>query len=646
MRIAKRPLLLTVSGLAVLSVVAATVVSFHISGAQAAAITSQQVPLTRIGSSSFASAPTATDTSTQADEIDATVSGGDADSAIGSGDNGSTSIDRSLPGATTGNGRAIKSGAKPKSNPALGTNFQGLNFFDQRFANGGNQFSVEPPDQALCAGNGFVLESVNDVLRVFHADGTPATGVVDLNTFYGYPPAIVRSGPNIGQRGPSLTDPVCTYDQAIGRFVHVVLTLDRASLTNPALTGKNHFDIAVSDTGDPTGSWTIFKLPVQNDGTDGTPDHGCFFTRSGQRVHDPCLGDYPHIGADANGIYLTTNEFTFFGAGFFGAQVYAIGDSLLTGGSGGSVVLFNTLGTGPDGAGFTVWPAVSPGNQFATNDGGTEYFLSSDAVFSDDGTSTTILLWTLANTSSLNSASPAPTLDIRTIAVDSYAVPPRATQPAGNHPLSECLADLTFPCNTTIAGINSHDNTSFGNLNANDSRMQQVYYANGMLWGALDTAVNIGGEERAGVAYYIVNPAAGKLALQGQAGIAHTDLTYPAVGVLANGRGVIAFTLTGDNNFPSAAFASLDAKVGMGDVQIAADGVGAWDGFTQYVIFGAGRPRWGDYGATAVDGNTIWMASEYVAQTCNYATYKVDPTCGGTRGPLGNWSTYVSNVTP
>ena len=52
----------------------------------------------------------------------------------------------------------------------------------------------------------------------------------------------------------------------------------------------------------------------------------------------------------------------------------------------------------------------------------------------------------------------------------------------------------------------------------------------------------------------------------------------------AGGRGVIAFTLTGDNDYPSAAFAGLDAKIGMGDVQIAAAGVGAWDGFTNYQI--------------------------------------------------------------
>jgi hypothetical protein len=600
------------------------------------------LPLQRVGTSSFASAPMATDVSGIPDEID-TALNGDADNGTDLG----VAINRSLPGTTTGHGRPVNS--KPKSNPVLGANFQGLNFHDQRFANGGNQFSVEPPDQGLCAGNGFMLEAVNDVLQVYDHAGNALLNrgqAVDLNTFYGYPPAIVRTGPHAGERGPSITDPSCIYDQAIGRFVLVVLTLDHVGLT-ASLNGKNHLDIAVSDTSDPMSSWTIFKLPVQNNGTQGTPDHHC--------NNGFCLGDYPHIGADANGIYLTTNEFAFFGPGFFyGAQVYGIGNSVLTGGT-GSVVLFDTLGgAGPDGAGFTVWPAQTPGNQFDTDNRGTEFFLSSDAVFSDVGTSNTILLWTMLNTSSLNSVSPAPTLALSTIAVDTYAVPPLATQPAGNRPLSDCIADtVIFPnCNVLVAGVASHNNATFGppngKLNANDSRMQQVAYANGELWGALDTAVNVGGQDRAGIAFYVISPNSRKLFLQGQAGIADTDLTYPAVGVTQSGRGVIAFTLTGDNDYPSAAFSGLDAKVGMGNVQVAATGAGSWDGFTSYVIFGSGRPRWGDYGAAAVDGNNIWVASEYVAQTCTYAEYLVAPRgqCSGKRGALGNWSTHISMVTP
>ncbi len=627
--------LASVFGLAVLLAVL-SIISIPVAAQRAVT-----VPLQRLGSSSFASAPMATDVSGLPDEIDDAVNGDDADTSGSTGTG--IAINRSLPGTITGQGKPVSS--KPKSKPVLGAHFQGLNFHDQRFANGGNQFSVEPPDQALCAGNGFVLESVNDVLQVYSTSGTALLNsgqAVDLNTFYGYPPAIVRSGPHIGERGPSITDPVCIYDQAIGRFIHVVLTLDHVGLT-AALSGTNHLDIAVSDTGDPTGSWTIYKLPVQNNGTEGTPNHGC---NSGF-----CLGDYPHIGADANGIYLTTNEFAFSGPGFYGAQIYGIGNNVLTGGS-GSVVLFNTLGLGPDGAGFTVWPAQTPGNQFNTNNGGTEFFLSSNAVFSNVGTSNTILLWKMFNTSSLNSLSPAPTLSLATVPVSTYAVPPRAKQPAGSRPLSQCLADTVTNCWALIAGAPSPNNTTFGppngSLNANDSRMQQVAYANGAVWGALDTAVSVGGQNRAGIAYYVINPNSNKVVVQGQAGVANTDLTYPAVGVTQSGRGVIAFTLTGDNDYPSAALAGLDTKAGMGNVQVAAAGAGPWDGFTSYVVFGSGRPRWGDYGAAAADGSDVWIASEYIAQTCTYAQYLASPSgqCGGTRGTLSNWSTHVSKVTP
>jgi hypothetical protein len=57
----------------------------------------------------------------------------------------------------------------PVANPKgdLAQSFQGINHYQQRTANGGNQFSLEPPDQGLCVGNGYVMETVNDALRVY-----------------------------------------------------------------------------------------------------------------------------------------------------------------------------------------------------------------------------------------------------------------------------------------------------------------------------------------------------------------------------------------------------------------------------------------------------------------------------------------------
>jgi len=212
-------------------------------------------------------------------------------------------VNRSI-ARTRGNGESIAGEDRQGPGPQLLGGFDGLSLRDQRLANGGNQFSVEPPDQALCVGNGYVLESVNDVIRVFDRKGTPLGGVVALNSFYGYAPAINRS---TRVYGPSITDPTCYYDPQVNRFFHVVLTIDVDPATGGA-TGRNHLDLAVSGSGDPRGSWTIYRVPVQNDGSEGTPIHAAC----------PCLGDYPHIGADAHGIYLTTNEFPFSG-GFNGA---------------------------------------------------------------------------------------------------------------------------------------------------------------------------------------------------------------------------------------------------------------------------------------------------------------------------------------
>jgi hypothetical protein len=132
--------------------------------------------------------------------------------------------------------------------------------------------------------------------------------------------------------------------------------------------------------------------------------------------------------------------------------------------------------------------------------------------------------------------------------------------------------------------------------------------------------------------------------------LAHNDLTYPAVGVTSQGRGVMAFTLAGSDFFPSAAYTDISAS-GVGPIHVAAAGLGPQDGFAGYNIFNApnpARPRWGDYGAASADGSDVWIASEYIGQTCTLAEYETAPfgTCGNTRTALANWGTRISVVRP
>lgn len=530
--------------------------------------------------------------------------------------------------------------------------FDGENSRNQRLANNGNQFSIEPPDQALCVGNGYVLESVNDVLKIFDRSGKALTGDVGLNSFYGYAPAVDRKAkPRV--YGPSITDPVCYFDPQVKRWFHAVLTLDTDPKTG-AQTGPNHLDIAVSSSANPLGSWTVYKIPVQNDGTQGTPVH----------PNCPCLGDYPHIGADANGIYLTTNEFPLSG-GFNSAQIYAISKSaLLSGSTTVKLVQIDTADYLLDGnPGFTVWPAVSPAGDFERDNHGTEYMMSSVAVFSATGNDTRLRVWALGNTKSLDSATPNVTLLHDVVNVDQYGVPPAIVQKEGNAPLRDCLNDRTLAtpfgpgCWNYFVGTQPATPETLVALDPNDSRMQQVFFTGDKIYAALDTVVNVAGKDQAGIAYYVLRPSVSAnrvgaaVVRQGQLALAGNNVTRPAIAALPNGKGVIGFTVAGPDHFPSAGYIRFSKHAGHhGEkIKVIAAGKGPDDEFGGYAAFGTPRSRWGDYAAAAVDGDDIWIANEYIAQSCTLKEF-TDPAalfaCNATRVALTNWGTRISRIEP
>ena len=111
----------------------------------------------------------------------------------------------------------------------------------------------------------------------------------------------------------------------------------------------------------------------------------------------------------------------------------------------------------------------------------------------------------------------------------------------------------------------------------------------------------------------------------------------------------MAFTLVGADHYPTAGYVSMDAKIGAGDVHVVGEGIGPDDGFTGYNPHSAygSRPRWGDYGAAVSDGSFLWIASEYINQTCTLDEYLATGfSCGATRTSLANWGTRVSRLLP
>jgi hypothetical protein len=569
---------------------------------------------------------------------------------------------RKLSSVSTSAGVAPSSGSVPVSSHAAGvvSRFQGSNQFDNRYSDGGNQFSVEPPDQGMCTGNGQVIDIVNTVMQVYTTNGTPliqGNGLfpeagpvgLSLNQFFGLPSSFVRPS---GPFGPFSTDPSCYFDQPSGRWIAVMLELDLDATTGD-FAGPSALYIAVSDTSDATGSWNVYTVDTTNNGENGTPDHHC---SSGF-----CYGDYPQIGADANGFYVTTNEFDNLGAGEFHAgQLYAFSKAdLLAGVASPTMVYLQNIQSDLGIPSYTLQPVNATPDQWDSRNGGTQYFGMSLSPFIDqDQSIDAIDLWALTNTSSLNGGSPDVTLSEATIGTQLYANPTFAQQASGPTPLLSCEND--FRC----IGFHAPQIASPIPLDGGPGKFYGAWMHDGTVYLTTSTELHGSGaakywgkghwepiKRRNGVAYFGVTPDfsggfSASVAQQGYVAVQGQNMIYPSIAIDGNGNGAIGVTLSGPDYYPSAAYIPFTVGESPTIVRVAGAGVGPDDGFTG-TADGGYRPRWGDYGAATVaaDG-TIWFASEYIAQRCGSAEFNADPTCGFTRGFFGNWSTHIASYRP
>jgi hypothetical protein len=518
--------------------------------------------------------------------------------------------------------------------------FSGLTHKDQRTSGTGiytnTNFSLEPPDQGLCTNGTYVMEGVNNALRIFNTNGTAATATVSTSQFFQETPQITRSNPIV--YGEFISDPKCLYDPANGGHWIVSELAFGQDPSTGNFEGPSHEDLAVSKTSDPTGDYWLYQFDTTNG--DGTlANHpGC-----------PCFGDQPLIGADQYGFYVSTNEYPINGPGFNGSQLYAMNKASLESGSLGTVDYIDVGATVPVPATdtgalwYTLQPAtVPPGGSYATGNNGTEYFLSSLQFFSNVPLDNRIAVWALTNTSSLTTATPSLNLSHQVITSEVYGQPASAQQKPGSTPFGN--AGITY-----FYGFKPAPEEL---LAGNDDRMNQVVYANGELWSGVNTVLQPpNGPTRVGIAYFIVTPSvdntgqvSGTIANQGYVSANQENVLFPSIGVNSSGKGVMTFTLVGPDYYPSAAYAPIDATNGAGAIHIAAAGVGPDDGFTGYYPFGTNRTaRWGDYSAAvAAPDGSIWFATEYIPDSCTNDLPGGDCT---NRTLLANWGTFVGNIT-
>ncbi len=522
----------------------------------------------------------------------------------------------------------------PRGTPVVGnaggaTGFNGLSHADQRLAGtgqyAGTQFSLEPPDQGLCVGNGFVVEPINDAFAVYNESGTQLTAVTALNQFYNRSPAIIRSTPPV--LGDFLSDPKCYWDPVGHRFIQTVLEMDAPGPSNTfPFFQRGHVLIAVSQTSNPTGMWNLYSMDTSDDGLNGTPAH----------TQCPCLGDQPLLGANRDGVFIDTNEFQNNAQGFFnGAQVYGLGRAALESGASGVVFDHLDIGTVPTGdANLPFWGSLQPAVSVTPPRSGTEMLMTGgpEDVFQNNAPlDNRIAAWSLTGTRSLGSSHPSLGLSHVVLTSETYGLPINtgATQKSGPTPLRDIL---------NAPPING--NEPLEKINANDSRMNQVVQVGNVLYGGVNTTVtSAGGPPRVGIAFFVVGAvgiSSGILAQiisQGYVAVNGENVLFPSIGVNRAGVGAMAFTLSGPDFFPSAAFVRFAAGRAVGPIHISGPGALPEDGFSGYKFFGSPTPgvaRWGDYSAAVFADGAVWMGNEFIPNT--------------PRTVNANWGTFLSRL--
>jgi len=479
--------------------------------------------------------------------------------------------------------------------------FNGITHAQQRTAFGGNQFSVEPPNPSLAVGNGYVLEGVNNAVQVYDAvSGAPLLPApIASNQLFGLTPAINWT---TGINGVFPTDMRVFYDAGIDRWFVLQRSLDNDEYGNAI--NSSHLYIAVSQTVDPTGTYNVYTMDTTNRG-----HLGC-----------PCFADYPQIGADAHGFYISANEFSTSFNSFVDATILAISKPALASGA-ISPSAFRFTIPFISGYEFAIQPASTPpGASYFLANGGGQFFASTQGSYAVDNK---LAVWLMTNTSSLGNADPSPILTSTLSSVLTHVYPDVATQRPG-----------PLPYGSSVSGVLAY-------LDGGDNRVLSVSYAGGRLYATFATGVtDEDARQLVGGAYVVLatNFRGGVLATQllrqGYLLVRGNHLLRPAIAVNSLGRGAITFTLVGPGYYPSAAFVPFDTNSTGPSIQVAAFGMSPEDGFSGYSFAGfPGVARWGDYSAAvAASDGSIWMATEYVPDA--------------PRTQLANWGTYLSRYLP
>jgi len=434
-----------------------------------------------------------------------------------------------------------------QTDPALQENMgtRGLGFVFQTW-DGVAASGYAPPDNNGDVGPNHYFETVNVRFQIWNKTGTSLLGPLNLGTIWSGFPGPWSSSLNDG-------DPIVLYDEAADRFF-----VAQFSLPNYP-NGPSYIIMAVSQTGDPTGSWHRYGFSYSY----GIPD-------------------YPKFGIWPDGYYMSANAFSSGSLNYVGTINTAFDRSqMLTGAAATAITFIGSGGTTysflpSDWNGATTPPAGDP-----------NYFLQlHDNAFygGSDG------------------------LNIYSFHVD-YITPANSTFTGPGF-----IASSPY---TTVNGI-PQQGTGTVLDNLSDRAMNRLDYRNFGTHQSMVVCHTIdAGGSRAGMRWYEVRKPAATWTLYQEGTYAPADgleRWMGSIAINAAGHMALGYSVSSSGMFPAIRYTGRYATDPIGQMTIPEETIFAGTGSQ------SGLSRWGDYTSMNVDPNGInfWYVNQYQPTTSSF----------------------------
>jgi hypothetical protein len=393
-----------------------------------------------------------------------------------------------------------------------------------------------PPDQAIANSASYTVEAVNDSYEVYNTTFGAVAGPYTAEQIFS----------SVWHAGSFASDPQVTYDGT--RKVYLIAWLE----VNSNAT-FDWVDVAVTTSPNPVGISSYFVYQVSTEAFNA--DRFC---------------DYPTLGYDWSGMYVSCVAFSNSTGNFLGNDTLTLSLDAMTVGAGFTYYDFMNIGNS-FGAAYRLSPAMEDGVPQA------EWIVTSDAGYGS--TTSNIITCALTNTQALKTGG-APT----------------GTCIGNNMPLA-----YDDPVGAVQPGTTSTLYPGFG--------FKQIAYRAGKLYFAMPLNINCAGHVHDGIYWAGIVPQLTTFAAhtpQWVTGIAsgYTENNYlcytggdafmPTLMATTENDLAMVYNFSSSGTFPTIVFtgrANTDAPGTMGQ------------GSSQFVLFGShsnDSTRWGDYSACAL----------------------------------------------